>query len=254
MVEAFVDFLNYTAEHQPGQWSGYPYFGSDYKGHHYIAPYLVFFGEEADAAEAINFFEALPSTNPYIAKGSELRENYDSWLGMHGSDTDPVGGSGFLVSRLIQAENIATPEARAELVDAFVAGGNATPFNFVGGKGVMDKDPDSTETSVTPAWRKTIGHLTFGAAVPEEITEQSWHDAAVAASDLANPIRAITPNSGAYINESDYYEPNWEHSFWGEANYARLKTIKQKYDPTGMFRVWNGVGGTRPETSSSVTE
>lgn len=33
-------------------------------------------------------------------------------------------------------------------------------------------------------------------------------------------------------------------------NYARLKSIKQTYDPEGMFRVWNGIGGLRPESSS----
>ena len=47
---------------------------------------------------------------------------------------------------------------------------------------------------------------------------------------------------------TDRYEPNWEASFWGEENFARLKTIKEKYDPNGVFQVWNGVGGLRPET------
>ena len=67
-----------------------------------------------------------------------------------------------------------------------------------------------------------------------------------------NPLREISPNSGAYWNECDYLEPNWEEAFWGADNYARLKTIKEEYDPTGMFRVWNGVGGLRPETGSEL--
>ena len=33
-------------------------------------------------------------------------------------------------------------------------------------------------------------------------------------------------------------------------NRTKVKAIKNKYDPTRMFRVWNGVGGTRPETGS----
>ena len=74
-----------------------------------------------------------------------------------------------------------------------------------------------------------------------------------AATDLMQPLRDITPNSGAYWNEADMNEPNWEHTFWGD-NYAALKEIKQKYDPHRMFRVWNGVGGTRPETGSQTTE
>jgi hypothetical protein len=38
-----------------------------------------------------------------------------------------------------------------------------------------------------------------------------------------NASRALTPNSGAYWNESDYFEPEWEKSFWGLENYQRLK-------------------------------
>ena len=64
------------------------------------------------------------------------------------------------------------------------------------------------------------------------------------------PLRDLTPNSGAYWNEASLDEPNWEKTFWGLANYQRLKEIKNKYDPNGMFRVWQGVGGTRPETGS----
>ena len=64
-------------------------------------------------------------------------------------------------------------------------------------------------------------------------------------------MREITPNSGAYWNECDYFEPDWEESFWGADNFARLKSIKEEYDPTGMFRVWNGVGGLRPETGQT---
>ena len=68
------------------------------------------------------------------------------------------------------------------------------------------------------------------------------------ASQSFDQLRKITPNSGSYWNVTDRYEPNWETSFWGEENFARLKTIKKKYDPNDIFQVWNGVGGLRPET------
>jgi FAD/FMN-containing dehydrogenase len=55
------------------------------------------------------------------------------------------------------------------------------------------------------------------------------------------PIRAITPTSGSYVNETDYFEPDWQQSFWGD-NYPRLLAIKRRYDPTGLFRVHHGVG------------
>ncbi len=54
-------------------------------------------------------------------------------------------------------------------------------------------------------------------------------------------IRDATPGAGSYVNETDYFEPDWQHSLWGE-NFARLLAIKQRYDPTNLFSVHHGVG------------
>ena len=48
--------------------------------------------------------------------------------------------------------------------------------------------------------------------------------------------------SGSYWNEADYFEPNWQTSFWGEANYAKLVQVKQRYDPHGLFVCHHCVG------------
>jgi len=47
-------------------------------------------------------------------------------------------------------------------------------------------------------------------------------------------LRDATPGAGSYVNEADYFEPDWQRSFWGE-NYDRLLAIKRKYDPDGVF-------------------
>jgi FAD/FMN-containing dehydrogenase len=62
-----------------------------------------------------------------------------------------------------------------------------------------------------------------------------------------NELRAVVPNGGAYVAESDYFEKDWQHSYWG-ANYERLASIKKKYDPTGLFFVHNGVGSEEWDT------
>ena len=54
-------------------------------------------------------------------------------------------------------------------------------------------------------------------------------------------IKKIAPNAGSYVSESDYFEKDWQQSFWG-SNYDRLATIKKKYDPEGLFFVRHGVG------------
>ena len=56
-----------------------------------------------------------------------------------------------------------------------------------------------------------------------------------------NELRAIVPEDGAYVSESNFFQENWQRAYWG-SNYARLASIKKKYDPTGLFFVHNGVG------------
>jgi FAD/FMN-containing dehydrogenase len=60
-------------------------------------------------------------------------------------------------------------------------------------------------------------------------------------SDVMDVIRAVAPDAGSYVNETDYHEPDWQRSFWGD-NYARLLEIKHSYDPGNLFRVHHGVG------------
>ena len=56
-----------------------------------------------------------------------------------------------------------------------------------------------------------------------------------------NQLRALVPDGGAYVSESDFFQENWQQAYWG-SNYARLASVKKKYDPTGLFFVHNGVG------------
>ena len=56
-----------------------------------------------------------------------------------------------------------------------------------------------------------------------------------------NDLRAIVPNDGAYVSESNFFQEDWQQAYWG-SNYARLAAVKKKYDPTGLFFVHNGVG------------
>ncbi len=51
----------------------------------------------------------------------------------------------------------------------------------------------------------------------------------------------VAPGAGSYISESNYFEPDWQQSFWG-SNYKKLAQVKKKYDPDGLFFVHHGVG------------
>ena len=52
---------------------------------------------------------------------------------------------------------------------------------------------------------------------------------------------SIVPGAGSYLAESNFFQENWQRSFWG-TNYDKLKAVKKKYDPEGLFFVHHGVG------------
>ena len=56
-----------------------------------------------------------------------------------------------------------------------------------------------------------------------------------------NELKSVAPGAGSYFAESDFFEPDWQTSYWGP-NYSRLLSIKKKYDPDGLFFVHHGVG------------
>ncbi|MDP3705035.1 MAG: FAD-binding protein [Legionellaceae bacterium] len=61
------------------------------------------------------------------------------------------------------------------------------------------------------------------------------------AQKAAQFIYDIAPGAGTYANEADYFEPDWQRSFWGE-NYPRLLAIKKEVDPDGLFHCHHCVG------------
>ena len=64
---------------------------------------------------------------------------------------------------------------------------------------------------------------------------------AMAIDKTMDALRAVTPDAGSYVSESDYFLRDWQQGFWG-SNYPRLAAAKRKYDPEGLFFVHHGVG------------
>jgi FAD/FMN-containing dehydrogenase len=57
----------------------------------------------------------------------------------------------------------------------------------------------------------------------------------------AAELRKIVPHPGSYVSESNYFNRSWQRAFWGD-HYPRLRAIKKRYDPDGLFFVHHGVG------------
>ncbi len=105
-----------------------------------------------------------------------------------------------------------------------------------------------TNSSVNPAFRRALMHGDLFDRGPYLWSAGGATTAAAARkaararfTSWMDRFRAVSPGAGAYINEADAEEPNWQQSFFGD-NYARLLQIKRDRDPWGVFWAPNTVG------------
>ncbi|XP_066930938.1 uncharacterized protein [Clytia hemisphaerica] len=55
-------------------------------------------------------------------------------------------------------------------------------------------------------------------------------------------FREATPGAGSYFNIADYFEKDFKEAFWGKEIYKKLRKLKDKYDPHGLFYCHHCVG------------
>lgn len=63
-------------------------------------------------------------------------------------------------------------------------------------------------------------------------------------NDLVARLAALTPGGGAYLNEADFRQPDFQEVFYG-GNYGALETVKNKYDPHDLFYATTAVGSEK---------
>jgi hypothetical protein len=102
------------------------------------------------------------------------------------------------------------------------------------------------DTATNPEVLDAFALAIIANAGPPPLPGQPF-DASVARRDAgavdaaAAELRKIVPDPGSYVSESNYFNASWQRAFWG-GNYPKLRTIKAKYDPDGLFFVHHGVG------------
>lgn len=104
------------------------------------------------------------------------------------------------------------------------------------------------ENAVIPAWR-TAGinaQPLTSYNNTDETVDAEWRRKIT--EEYIPGLKKLAPDSGAYMNEADWQEPDWMTAFYGK-NYAQLLRIKQTWDPEGVFWVRKGVGSEGWEES-----
>ena len=153
------------------------------------------------------------------------------------------------------------PSKRTALAEALFAASRHWPIVLHANKALSGASAEALErdrrTSVNPVAFDAAALVICASgqqyAFPGVPGREPDPDAAVVTGRKVNEamraIRAATPDSGTYLNECDYFEPDWQRNFWGD-NYPRLLEIKQTIDPDNLFRVHHGVGSELPRGRS----
>ncbi|KAF9164761.1 hypothetical protein DFQ26_001070 [Actinomortierella ambigua] len=93
---------------------------------------------------------------------------------------------------------------------------------------------NSRDTSVLPAWRRALSHIVITGGWLDTTPYEGQVYVQDTLTRLVDRLRAITPGMGAYQNEADPNEPQFQQNFFG-SNYRRLKQLKKKYDRHSLF-------------------
>ena len=153
----------------------------------------------------------------------------------------------WLPARLIE------PAAQRELVDSLFAGSRRWRLTLHFNKGLAGAPAEDVaaarDTATNPAAADAFALAISAAEAPPAFAGVPGHepDLALARRNARNiaaamdELRKLVPNHGSYVSESNYFEADWRGAFWG-ANYPRLRQVKDKVDPDGLFFVHHGVG------------
>ncbi|KAL2834079.1 hypothetical protein BJY01DRAFT_85017 [Aspergillus pseudoustus] len=159
------------------------------------------------------------------------------------SDADITGGMTLVGSRMYSRGLFENGPAKLSSVLRKIRAGPYEGFtgHIVSGGAVANTHVDS---ALHPAWRESLLHLTFGRGWDPEtsLAEQNAIRDNVTNVEV-ELLRSVegSHRMGAYLNEANAYEKDFQSSFWG-SNYNLLYKIKQRWDPTGLFITRSGVG------------
>uniref|UniRef100_B0T105 FAD linked oxidase domain protein n=1 Tax=Caulobacter sp. (strain K31) TaxID=366602 RepID=B0T105_CAUSK len=169
------------------------------------------------------------------------------WAG----DGDQVGAFWHAYTSAWLPAALLNPDAQGKLVDAWFAASRHWSVAFHFNKGLAGAAPStiaaSRDTAMNPQVLEAFALAiiadcsgpAFAGMPGPNLAEARDNAARVQAATAA--LKAAAPDAGGYLSECDFFTPGWQASSWGR-HWARLRDVKQRYDPNGLFVVHHGVG------------
>jgi FAD/FMN-containing dehydrogenase len=168
-------------------------------------------------------------------------------------DQDQVGAFLHAYDSLWLPASLLEAQAQPRLIEALFAGSRHKSIQLHFNKGLAGAPQSAlaaarstaTHPGVTEAFVLVLiadGERPAypGMARPPMDLAAAHADARAIAAATAQ-VRKLAPDAGSYVSESNYFNERWSQDFWGR-NYPRLRAVKDRYDPDGLFCVHHGVG------------
>ncbi|KAK4939649.1 hypothetical protein LTR10_020149 [Elasticomyces elasticus] len=190
---------------------------------------------------------------------SETYVSYSDYWSFYNveSGVEPSAGvTSALGSRLFDRAAVNNTAGLRDMIG--VIAGAPTEFTsnsveFVSG-GQVFRDASDPNSGVLPACRKSyfnnIVARGWAPGSPQATIDATYHD--ITYNKVA-AMKAQAPDTGAYMNEADRMDPDYQTDFYG-SNYAKLLSIKQRYDPLGVFYCPTCVGSSafKPDSTGRL--
>lgn len=215
---------------------------------------LIAFDLEASAMHARHWWDVVyKKSYGSTSMISDLRSGAPAYRAWWSGDQDQVGAfihgydSLWLPASLLQGGRF------DRLVDALFAASRHKKVQLHLNKGIAGATPEAfaatrgtaTNPNVTEAFTLVIiadgERPAYPGLARREVDLAAAHQDAHNIDLATAELRKIAPNSGSYVSESNFFNQSWQQEYWG-TNYAKLRAIKNKYDPHGLFFVHHGVG------------
>jgi FAD/FMN-containing dehydrogenase len=185
-----------------------------------------------------------------VNRGPDARPGEFWWAG----DGGQVGQFLYGYESLWLPATLLEHDAQERLADALFAGSRHNDVELHFNKGLAGAPPEAIEAAKNTATNPALLHA-FALAITADGQGPAYPGIAGHEPDSAagrarsrqvdacmNELRALVPGTGgSYLSESNFFEPDWQHSYWG-SNYQRLAAVKKQYDPDGLFFVHHGAG------------
>ncbi|KAL9015485.1 MAG: hypothetical protein Q9185_007118 [Variospora sp. 1 TL-2023] len=167
-------------------------------------------------------------------------EEYPTYLDSYNAMNPPTAVNNFqiggrLIPRsLVENQSRSLTVALRTIVEQGAAAVSGLAFN-------LSRIDFTPANSVNPLWRDSILDIVIGTTWNNTDWDLNLANQQLMTDQLLPQLERLTPGGGAYLNEGNPQQADFQKVFYGN-NYAKLLALKAKFDPDEIFYGLTAVG------------